>query len=211
MKILFNDTETTGLSCLKQDVIQIGAIISNNFKKIEEVNLRCQPINWDEISQQALDCNHVTRDMLKTYEDPKKVWQLFSDILEEHFDKKDPYLFAGQNTPFDRRFMNAWWDKNKISSAPSFEYYLKPNISLDLQNISKEFKYHNLLKLENVKLGTVMESLGIKPDGDLHDALTDIKGTANAIYKLINRLKRLKKDQPKHPVFHKIPLWMLDL
>ena len=121
MKIFFNDVETTGLSHKTQDIVQIGGLITDNFKPLEEINLKCQPRRWDTISETALEINHNTLESLKTYETPDITWKKYSMLLLKHF-SGEKYVFAGQNAPFDRRFLRAWWDYYKTKSSCCYDY-----------------------------------------------------------------------------------------
>jgi len=214
MKLLFNDVETTGVYHNVQDVIQTGGIISENFKPMAEFNLKCKPVNWKAIDPTALKVNHTTIQMLKSdvFEDPKETWKKLYKLIEKYFNGKK-YVFAGQNAHFDRRFMNSWWDKHKTSEAPEFESYLEEG-NLDLRTISAAFKNQGMIQLNgapvpNVKLGTIIEALQIKVSGNLHDALTDIKATANGIYILLKRVKKIKESNPKHPLVKKFDKWLV--
>ena len=81
MKIFFNDVESTGLNAKTQDIVQIGGLITENFRPLEEINLKCQPRRWDTISDTALKINHNTRETLKTYELPEITWKKYSMLL----------------------------------------------------------------------------------------------------------------------------------
>ena len=61
-------------------------------------------------------------------------------------------------------------------------------------DITKTLKKYGLLDVKNVKLETIVEALDIEVQGNLHDALTDIKATVNSIYKLLMKIKKLRAD-----------------
>jgi len=198
MKIIMIDTETTGLSTADNDVIQIGAIVRIDNKIVDEINVKCQPVNWDKISPYALKVNNSTIEDLKKYKLPKEVWKTFYKFLQNNFNGVT-YIFGGQNTPFDWRFMKSWWDKHKDNDAPAWESFFKKN-QLDLQTLSKSFRQHRLINVPNIKLETIMEALNVKAEGNLHDALTDIKGTDAALIEYVHRVNKLKQGDPSHPV-----------
>lgn len=198
MKVAFIDVETTGLTTKEADVIQVGALIRVNNKIIDEFNAKCQPIKWDTISPYALKVNNNTIEKLKTYQTPKEAWKKFYAFIEKHFNG-EKYVFGGQNTPFDWKFMVDWWNTNKDVNVLPFSAYFKEN-HLDLMKFTKEFQSHKLIDLPNTKLGTVIEALGVKVEGDLHDALTDIRCTDAAVIECVHRANKLKRDNPKHPV-----------
>jgi DNA polymerase-3 subunit epsilon len=196
MKLLFADTETTGLSPKTQDVIQIGAVIMENKTIIEEINVKCQPIHWDTINSYALKVNNHTIEQLHTLDDPKETWKKFYDFVVKNF-KDEKYTFGGQNTKFDWKFLKSFWETNKTQEAPDFDIFFETD-HLDLMDISKSFKKYGLLDVPNVRLETIIEALDIKVIGDLHDALTDIKATINSIFKLLIKVKKMKYNE-EHP------------
>lgn len=198
MKIAAIDVETTGLHPKNADVIQIGALIRINNKIVDELNIRCQPIKWKTISKRALEVNNTKYEDLKTFQKPKEAWQQFFAFLEKHFNGKK-YIFSGQNTPFDWKFMEDWWNTNKDDSALPFSAFFKKH-HLDLMTVTSSFMANNLIDLPNKKLETVIEALDIEVEGNLHDALTDIKGTDAALIEYVHRVDKLKKDNPSHPV-----------
>jgi DNA polymerase III alpha subunit (gram-positive type) len=206
MKLLFADTETTGLKPLECDVIQVGAVVMDNRKVLAEVDLKCQPVNWDAISPYALKVNNNTIESLKKLEDPKLAWKKFYTFINAHFNG-EKYILGGQNIKFDRAFLNAWWDKHKDPDAPEFESYFEED-ALELMHITKTMKKHGLLDVENVKLGTIVEALNIKVDGNLHDALTDIKATVNSTYKLLIQIKKLKAESKASIVVKQFDEWL---
>jgi len=106
------------------------------------------------------------------------------------------FVLAGQNTGFDYRFFQHFWNKHKAESHPEFNHYFNKKVTYDLMHLTKPLHKNNHLDVANVKLGTIMEAFDIKPEGDLHDALTDIKGTFGAFNKTIEKwISVCKKDK----------------
>ncbi len=205
MKIIFIDTETTGLNTTKNDIIQIAGVITENKEIVDEFNFKCQPVNWNTISSQALQVTNTTIEQLKTYEMPQATFIHIQNIFEKHLNN-EKFIFAAQNKPFDWRFLVSFWDKHKRSADPSFDHYFDDRLSLDLLNLSRPLKKHGLLNVPNVKLETIVEALNIKVEGNLHDALTDIKATQQGFYGLVDKIKSIRKDKPNHPIFEDIKL-----
>ena len=207
MKIFFNDVETTGFSEKKQDIIQIGALLTNKFTPIGEVNLKCQPIpeNWKNISSTALSINNISKDQIKTYGTAKEAWEKYSRLLLKHYDGAK-YVFGAQNAPFDRRFLSAWWNRNKTDDIEEFDFYFEKE-NLDLMAFSRAFKKEGILKIDNIQLKTVIKAHNIKVTGNLHDALVDIKATGNCIYKSLKIVEAIQRDNPEHPIVKKFKKW----
>ena len=77
MKIIFIDTETTGLNSQKHDIIQLAGLVVEDGKVIDSFNYKCQPVNWTDISPQALQVNNTTYEQLHSYETPKESFVKF--------------------------------------------------------------------------------------------------------------------------------------
>jgi len=205
MKLFFTDIESTGFNHNTQCIVQIGGLITENFKQLAEMDIKCQPDNWDTISADALKVNHTTIDILKTYQSPQEAWNEYSKLLLKHFNGVK-YVFVAQNAPFDKRFMRAWWNKYKTDDVEEFDYYFE-EANLDLMHLSKAFQKHGFLELKNLKLGTVIEAHDIKVDGELHDAVVDIKATGNCIYKSLKLVESIERDQPDHEIVSQFRKW----
>ena len=142
MKIIFIDTETTGLSSQKNDIIQIAGLVTEDGKVLDEFNFKCQPVNWNTISKQALQINNTTIEDLKKYEMPQATFIHFLKILEKHFDG-EKFIIAGQNVKaFDWRFVVAFWENHKRYADPDFQFYFDNRKSLDLLDLSRPLKNH---------------------------------------------------------------------
>ena len=202
MKIIFIDTETTGLNSQKHDIIQLAGLVVEDGKVIDSFNYKCQPVNWTDISPQALQVNNTTYEQLHSYETPKESFVKFLEVLNKHYTPKDKFLIAGQNVKkFDWRFIVSFWEKHKSPTDKDFQYFFDNRSSLDLMDLSKPMKTHGILEVENIKLGTIVEALNIQIEGNLHDALTDITVTYKSFYKLLKEYKKLHQTSPNHKIF----------
>lgn len=213
MILFLTDTETTGLETKKHDVIQIAAIISDKFKKRAEINIKCQPTRWDTINDYALKVNNTTREQLKTLEDPKESWRKLYAFMEENF-TGEKFIFTGQNAPFDRRHLINWWNTHKDDDAPDFEHYLEDE-NLDLKPFSVSLNKYGFIQTQKSKktgkpqnnLKYIVEALGVKVDGELHDALADIKATGNCLYKVLKIVESVEEQDKSHPVVKQFKKW----
>ena len=202
MRILFIDTETTGLNSQKNDIIQIAGQVVEDGLVLESFNFKCQPVNWDTISPQALQVTNTTIAQLRTYENPKDTFAKFLAVLVKYATPKDKFLIAGQNVKkFDWRFIVSFWEKHKGPEDKDFQFYFDNRTSLDLMDLTKPMKVNGILEVENIKLGTIVEALNIPIEGNLHDALTDITVTRKSFYKMLDEYKNLYQKMPKHKIF----------
>lgn len=188
MKIIFIDTETTGFDVQRNDIIQIAGLITENSQILDTFNLNARPSLGNYVSAKALEITKLTKDVIYAYPEPINAINAMNVLFTKYAIKGESrFILAGQNTGFDYRFLQYFWNKHKTPEQPEFNYYFNKKIIYDLQHLTKPLKKHKLLNVENVKLKTIMESLGIVADGELHNALTDIKGTFQSFYELVNR------------------------
>lgn len=196
MKIFFTDTETTGLSAKPgmHEIVQLAGLLTDKRSIIESVSVKCQPINWDKISQQALNVSHLTRDIIRSYIHPADAFDTLWNSLNSHVIRSEKIKIAGQNVRFDIRFMELWWNTWRPDSVPFFGDVFDTTDPYELMDISKPLKELGILVVDNVKLGTVASALCIQPNGELHDAMTDIDLTYRTMFDLIDRINWLNND-----------------
>ena len=175
MKLIYIDTETTGTDAKLNGIIQLAGIIEAN-DDIREFNFKIKPFDGDIIEDRALEVSHTTREMLDGYMSPTEAHLAFTTLLSyfvSKFDRQDKFFFIGYNAHFDYEFIYQWFLKAGDKYCGSWFWY--PPI--DVMAISGFSLMEKRSSLPNFKLGTVAEFLGIKSDGELHDAMTDIKLT----------------------------------
>lgn len=189
MKIMFIDTETTGVDVTKHAVIQIAGILyyidGNTMTEKERFNFNVRPFRGELLDPKAMEVNGKTREDLENYPSPTDVYLNLVNIFKQHvdkFNKKDKFFFAGYNARFDYDFLRSWFEKNGDPYFGSW-FFFPP---IDVMNLAAFALMEHRAELPNFKLGTVAEYLGVTPqEGNLHDALVDIETTI----KIVNKLK----------------------
>lgn len=186
MKILYFDTETTGINPKVNEIIQFAAIIEIDGVVKEEVDIRCQPTDWEHIDQSALDVNKVTIEQLKTFDDPSimatKINALFDKYIDK-YDTSDKFYPAGHNVQFDLDFLQAFWNKH-ISKYGTGSY--QNWRSLDSRVFANFLNVSGKLDVPDIKLGTICKHWGIEIDA--HDALNDIRAARQVIKKMMSMI-----------------------
>lgn len=177
MKLLWFDTETTGLDPIKNDVIQIAGKIIVAGEEIEKFNLVCQPHNYETIDDGALAINGRTVEELKTFDDPSIMYAELISVFGKHidkFDKGDKFIPCGQNIRFDINMMAEFWKKcgdnyffSWLSPAPIDTMQLA--VMYEMKTGRKVFTSYKLEKLYSTLFGCEMEGA--------HDAMADIDAT----------------------------------
>lgn len=180
MKILYNDTETTGTDPKIHTITQIAAIVEINGKVVGEFESKVRPLPGKEITDKALEVTGFTREQLMTFPNPWDVYQEFNKFLSQWSDgrKENRYVMAGYNAPFDcDMFFN--WYLSLTNNKFVFWKYLQFS-PIDPLPAIRMLNYMGLLPLEDNELGTVAKHFNIELQA--HDALSDIRATRQIIH-----------------------------
>ena len=181
-KLLYIDTETTGLYPNKHGLTQVAAIIVIDGEEKERIDLPINPSTYRTftpiIDDKALEIQGRTRDQLSLNESSHYQFGEFVSILKEHLEEDEKIQIAGYNTSFDIGFVKAWFRDNNASFSDYFTYK-----DVDVFALVKHLRLLGLLDgCENDKLSTVCEFYGIELDA--HDAMNDIVATRE-LYKYL--------------------------
>ena len=186
-KFLYIDTETSGVDCEKNALIQLAGIIVINGEEKERFNFFIRPFPEDIILEKALEIGGFTEEQITTspeFEEPGIVYKKFIKILGKYvkkFNKADKFTMFAYNSKFDMDFLRAWFKKNNDKYWGSWVYF--PSICIMNQAAYKLMAKRHLL--ENFKLMTVAKFVGVELDETrLHDALYDIEISRNLLKKL---------------------------
>lgn len=186
---IFIDTETGGTE-KEHALLQLAGIVVEETGSIlevkEEFNFFIQPFPDDKVEDSALSVNHISREQLSTFLTPREGYYKFNSILSKYCDKYnklDKMFFVGYNSPFDSGFVRRFFEKNGDNYYGS--WFWTPDIDVMRQAAWLLKDQRHLLP--NFKQETVAKYLGIEIEGDLHDALTDIKVTMKIYQKLNNK------------------------
>ena len=174
-KILWFDTETTGLSAYKNDIIQIAGMITVNGKIEEEFSYNVQPHNFNNIEPEAVRVHGITEEQMKTFMETKELHGILKDLFKKFinpFDKKDKFTAAGYNVRFDMDMLFQFFKK----CGDNYFYSFVDGYPLDVYQGAIILKHFGVLpQLPDYKLETVAKYLGIEIKA--HDALSDIQAT----------------------------------
>lgn len=183
-KVLWLDTETTGLDPQENGIVQIAALIEIDGIVVEWLDAKMRPMNNDKIDQAALDVNGYTEEQVKHFPSPKEAMDGLRVAMARHvdkFDKADKFVMAGYFVRFDMDMLRGLFSKLGDKYFGSWFY----SVSYDVQSLVAE-RVSRGFRAKNYKLKTVCKEFGISIDA--HEALSDIMATRN--------LKLLLTDQP---------------
>lgn len=183
MKIMWLDTETTGLNKEKCDIVQISGIIIIDGEEKERFNFHCQPINYENIEPASFEKTGMSIEKLKTFPTAQEVYLKFIAILDKYvdrYDHNDKFFLAGQNVRFDLEFLQTFFEKmgNKYCMS-YFRHY-----TIDLMAFCTILYAAGLIDFENLKLESIAKALDLKIDTNLHDSSNDIDLTRKCFCKL---------------------------
>jgi DNA polymerase-3 subunit epsilon len=185
MKVIYFDTETTGLNEKIHDIVQISFLIEIDGDIKQQCDLKCQPFSYENITQEALSIQEVTIEELRERQKPEEMYKEIIEIFSNYIDKynrEDKFYPAGQNVSFDMRFLRAFFEKNKDNYFGSFinRFYI------DLAAIVRLLKYANFINPENSKLETIAKYFNIEHDA--HNAFSDIIVTRKILKEIISKI-----------------------
>lgn len=186
MKILWIDTETTGLNREKCDIIQIAGIVVIDGEEKERFNLWCQPINWENIEPTSFEKTGMTLEKLKELPLPQQTYLKFKEILDKYIDrynKEDKFFLAGHNTQFDLDFLRLFFEKMGDKYFGSYFYYK----IIDLMALSTILHTANLINLSSWKLEDIAKYLCVEFSNNLHNAEIDVDLTRKCFCKLVSQ------------------------
>lgn len=167
------DTETTGLSYDNDRIVELGAVLFQDGKKVSQFGSLVNP--GRTISPQASAVNHITNSMLKSAPKETQVYQDFAIYFESAL--KGDVVVCAHNAAFDMNFLTRTLERLGYSGTIKY---------VDTLSLSKK-----LIKgLENYKQPTVAKHFGIINTAE-HRAVTD----AEVCGTILNSLLALSKDE----------------
>lgn len=150
----------------------------------EEFNFFIKPFEVDTISDEALQVNKITRDMMKTFSGPEDIFFEFRNMLLNYvdkFNKADKFIFVAYNARFDDDRLREFWKKNNDNYYGSI-FHFPP---MDVMNMALQRLIDVKYQFPNFKLETVCNYFKLTQEGALHDAMVDIKLTKKLFLELL--------------------------
>jgi DNA polymerase-3 subunit epsilon len=188
MKLIYIDTETTGIECPESGLIQLAGVIEIGGEVKMSFDYRIRPFSTDTISDEALAVNGVTRQDLEDYADPQAVFRGFIDLLSEYvdrYDRTDKFHLVGYNAGFDADHLRAWFTKNNDQYFGSWFWH--PPV--DVMGIASLVLMRQRPAIKNFRLATVARTLGLEVDSEkTHDALYDVELTRQMFYVMLDHV-----------------------
>ena len=160
------DIETTGLSPINDDIIEIGAIKVENNKMVDTFN---QLIKIDRsLPPFITNLTGITDEMLKTGKMPDEVFKEFVNFIGDS-------VIIGHNVNFDLGFLS--------NKCKKYLDYNLVNDYIDTLYLARRLVPHSV----NYKLGTLANLFNVSYKG-AHRGLKDVEIT----YEVYNRLREMR-------------------
>jgi DNA polymerase III subunit epsilon len=192
MKILWADSETTGLDPHTNDIVSLSLLMDIDGVIVDKLDLKIQPINWDAIEDTALAINGFTRDQLKTFMKPEEALGKILAFFDKYVDKfkknktmEDKLVPAGYNILFDIQFITEFAKKLGYKYLGAYIDYHK----LDVASIVLFLKMNKVFNIPSWKLVDVAKELGI--EFAAHNSMADIETTRIVAMQLLDKIKIL--------------------
>lgn len=179
------DTETTGLSHVTDQIIELAAIKVIDGEMVDSFNTLINPEM--HIPSRATKVNNITDDMVKDSPKIEEALHAFIDFIED-------YPLIAHNAPFDMKFL--CWNASKLGIPI-------PNLSVNTLPLCRRAFPDS----SNHKLKTMAEYIGYSGE-NYHRALSDVEALVE-IYKkcrevLDPKVRAEKAEQDAHQRIIKI-------
>lgn len=189
-KILFYDSETTGLNSNTCGLIEIAGTLVIDDIIVDQWEVKMTTFPSDVIEESALEKNGVTMEELQSRQSPENAFLQLISHLEKHvdrYDKNDKYIVCAYVADFDNRFLRKFFEKNYDNFFGSWFWH--PWI--DIMNLAAYILQKERTKIASYKQESIADYLGIAHNKEkLHGAAYDRDLALEIYYKLTSEPKR---------------------
>jgi DNA polymerase III alpha subunit (gram-positive type) len=180
------DTETTGLSPVDNEIIELAAIVVNEkLRPLDALTFRIQPKHPEKASKKALEINGYSPDTWNPQFFTHSAALKRLDKMISKFSKDAPVVIAGQNVKFDIGFLMEAYNRE------SMPYPFDKDNSVDLIDVARLWSKYSGTHLERVNLDYLSNVVGITNDRP-HAAFYDAEATLKILEWFIKDLKARK-------------------
>ena len=167
----FIDIETTGLSLIKHEIIEIGCVVTNSkLEVMEEFELKIKPENIQNADPVALKVNHYDPLNWRDAQSLKDGMKIFSEKVKD-------CIMVGQNVAFDSGFLEYAYTQTGIINT--MHYHKLDTVSIAFAKLHKE------PDVKHFSLRELCLRFDIKNEG-AHTGLGDARATFLLYKKLMS-------------------------
>lgn len=188
-KLLFYDTETTGVDYKKNSIIQISGILHIDRVEVERFNFNVRPHPKAIIAKEALKANGHKMEDLQTYPPMGTVFTMLETVLEKHVDRYSKtdrvHLVGFNNRGFDDNFFRMFFS---LCGSNFFGSWFWSD-SLDVLVLASYVLLNARPTMPSFKLHRVAKTIGLKVDDSrLHDSMYDTELTRDVYYAITDNI-----------------------
>lgn len=191
MKVLWIDTETTGIDPTKNEILTVAGIVEIDGQVMEEFNFQFRPTRTEHIEPKALEVNKLKLEDVMKFPPPIVAYRSMVAIFGKYvdkFDRNDKFIIGGQNVRFDIDFLKRLWESQGDVYFGSWCGYH----TLDTMTMAMTLKYLGWLKTDNFKLESIAKAFGI--EFQAHDALEDIRTSRKVALAMLDIIRTGNKE-----------------
>ena len=174
MKILFYDTETTGLDAKVHGIHQLAGEMMIDGLVMNDFEYRIKPFEGCAIDAAALEVSNTSISDLMQYEEENR--QLFNfrctinNWCVPHLN--DRFFLAGWRVPeFDNKFLQAMFERNNAMDEFKSFFWSNP---IDVKVLATQYLIDKRPEMKSFSLVSVAKYLGVEVDRlRLHNAAYD--------------------------------------
>lgn len=176
-KLIFLDTETTGLEAQVHGMHQLAGTIVINDEVVAKFEYKINPFKGCEVDREALEVSNTnTLDFLK-YNTEEQVMFMFTQLLDRYNtrlvddENKATLVTWARDPSFDVKFLKAFLERN--SKYKVYDSYFWSNF-IDVKSLASQHLLSERHKIDSFSLSVVARHLGIYIDeSQLHKASYD--------------------------------------
>ena len=170
-KLVFIDTETTGLSLVNNEIIEVAAIVCDGSTlEIEKTfHAKIKPLHIERAEKEALKINGYDPIKWREAKDLKEVLTELGNIAPNG-------VLVGWNISFDWAFLEKAFEENKV--IHKFDYHKIDAMSVAYAELFKRGKF------TSINLRKVATMFNIKLPS-IHDAANDTRATYEIFKKIM--------------------------
>ncbi|MEG0296827.1 MAG: 3'-5' exonuclease [Clostridium sp.] len=177
------DTETTGFSKDKHQLLEVGILVMQNREIKAEFEVQIKHKDYT-VTTSAMSANKI--DLIKHEETALTLNDAAEEILKflkEHNNTGNGYIFVGQNVQFDIGFLEKMFlECRRIKEYRDLVSYR----NFDLMHLALTKNLEGKIELEKLNLDTILTTLGIEIPENRHRALQDCYLEFEAINRLLD-------------------------
>ena len=182
------DVESTGLSLVIHEPIQIGIILfDSEYNPIQNFSITWQPYNWDAIDPKSLEVNGLTIEGLKKCQTGMMARNEFIKWWRETAESMRIIPYGWNYKSFDQPMLKKWFGEENYSKIFHYRGY---DVDEFIRVLTEDVGLFPELEGQSLKLQNVCSYLNIPLLG--HDALFDSRATLEILREGKKRAKNVK-------------------